>query len=894
MFFKRSLVSSAVVSTLSVLATTCIHAQTTQPQKVEKVEVTGSNIKRIDTETASPIQVVTREQIERSGATTITELLRSVPSSNAGSLSDIGSSASFSPGASNVSLRGLGAQATLVLLNGRRMATYGFANGAQTTFVNVDAIPVGLVERIEILKDGASAIYGSEAMAGVVNIILRKDFKGAEISANTSIQGGYWDNKSSRISGTVGGGDIARDKWNAFLSVDAFKRDSLMLLDRADRIDKRSQSVYLTNVNRSSFGYPGNYEFLAASPNGTAGGGTLRPFASCAPENVINGLCRYNQWADFQLINPSERYSAFTRAAYEISPTLSAFAELSLNQSKTTYVSPPSRTPSFRVDPTFDWIRSTDSTLRSFEPIILPVGDPRNPFNEAVSIRYRFAERGPAQTQIKSQETRGLAGLKGQAGTWDWEAALLYLHSDTKVAYTNQIHYDNLIAAIDNGSYVFGGTNAAALLDKIYINPRTQGKTTTSGIDAKANSEFGKLPGGPIGVSIGAEFRRESFQTIADPLFINGNVVNFGSNTVDGTRNVFSTFAETSLPVMKNLEVSAAVRWDRYSDAGNSVTPKVGFKFTPLKELVLRGTYAGGFRAPALTEISKSYTSFFLNGLTDPVRCPITQTEQDCNGSIAGIAAPNVGVKPETSKNYSFGFIVEPAANINFSADYYSIKRRNEIGTVSATFVIDNPTRYPGRVVRGPNLPDDPAGIVGPLRSIALQYENLGRTNTTGLDIDLRVKVPLAEYGRLESGVTVAHTLTWEQSATIDAPLINYNGSSNQPRTRVTAFVDWERGPWVSGLRMNHTSGFDWAGSTGGDCDPRLDKVGLCRTGEYTTFDLFVRYSGFKNMKLSMGARNIFDKYPPVDPRGLTNQYNTTYHGLGGRFFSLGASYEFK
>jgi iron complex outermembrane recepter protein len=899
MKFQRTLISTAVVSTLAVM-TSAVTAQTpaptpppAAPARVERVEVTGSNIKRTDAETASPIQVITREQIEKSGATTITELLQRVPSSNAGSLSEIGSSASFAPGASSVSLRGLGSSATLVLLNGRRMATYGFANGAQTTFVNVDSIPTTIVDRIEVLKDGASAIYGSEAMAGVINIILRKDYKGAELTASTSIQDRYWDLQATRVSATLGGGDIARDKWNGFINVDLFKRDSVSLLDRADKIDPRVTAVYGINGGRSSFGYPGNYEFLPGSPN-IVGGATLRPLPGCAAENIIGGVCRYNQWADIQLINPSERGSVFGRFTYELSPTLTAFSELSFNQAKTTYAGPPNRSPSFRVDPTFDWLRSTDSATRSFEAIVLPVGHPQNPYNEPVSIRYRFADRGPVTTDVKSQEIRGLAGLKGQAGTWDWEAGLLYLRSDSKATYNNQIHYDNLITAIDNRSFVFGGPNTAAVLDSVYKNLRNRGLTTTAGLDLKANTEIGRLPGGAIGVAVGAEYRRESFQTIADPLFINGNIVNYGSNSVDGSRNVISTFAEASLPVIKNLELSTAVRWDRYSDAGNSVTPKVGFKFTPLKEVVLRGTYAEGFRAPALTEISRSYTSFFLNGITDPARCAVTNEDQDCNGSIAGIAAPNPNVKPETSKSFTVGLVIEPTTDLNFSVDYYNIKRRNEIGLIDYTFLLANEALFPGRIIRAPRSPDDPAGIPGQLRSISLEYQNLGRTLTSGVDFQFGWKAGLGEWGKLSGTATVAHTLTYKASPTSADEVVNYNGSYNQPRTRATNEIDWERGPWLIGVRTNTTSPFSYAGASGGSCLPALTSRGLCKVGEYTTTDLFTRYSGFKNVTLSARVNNVTDKFPPVDVRGLSNQYNRTYHGLGGRFFGVGARYEFK
>lgn len=247
MKFKRNAISAATASAISMGATASLlagqaMAQTPDPvapQKIEKIQVTGSNIKRVDAETVSPIQVITAEEIKRSGKQTITEILRTLPSNGTGGLNDITGSNSFSSGASTVSLRGLGSAATLVLLNGRRIAPYGLSdpNFGQGAATNLDSLPLDAIDRVEILKDGASAIYGSEAIAGVVNIILRRDFKGATVNVrgSTNYSGLY---NSGTVAGSLGFGDLAADRYNVFVNVEGFHRERVGFRDAEEFLNR--------------------------------------------------------------------------------------------------------------------------------------------------------------------------------------------------------------------------------------------------------------------------------------------------------------------------------------------------------------------------------------------------------------------------------------------------------------------------------------------------------------------------------------------------------------------------------------------------------------------------------------------------------------------------------
>jgi iron complex outermembrane receptor protein len=333
---------------LSVIATGAAAQQT---QKVEKIEVTGSNIKRLDMETVAPVEIITRDQIERTGLPTVAEVIRNVPAAMSGSFNESFSN-SFAPGASGVSLRGLGQKTTLVLINGRRTAGYGFAQNLQDTFVDLNSIPTSAVERIEILKDGASAIYGSDAIAGVVNIILRKDFKGLELNVSGGYAEGDWD---TRLSGTWGMGDLAKDRWNVFGVVDYYKRDELLQAD-TKFLHTRDMRGYEGGRNFQSLTGGGTWRQLNAAS--TALTANHRAISECAgqvidgPEAVRRGLigapagnttfnipgntfCSVDFKGQFSALPGTERVGFMGRGTKVFSDNLTGYVDVGYSQVKT-------------------------------------------------------------------------------------------------------------------------------------------------------------------------------------------------------------------------------------------------------------------------------------------------------------------------------------------------------------------------------------------------------------------------------------------------------------------------------------------------------------------------------------------------------------------------------
>jgi iron complex outermembrane receptor protein len=880
---------------LSVVATGAL----AQAQKVEKIEVTGSNIKRVDTETSAPVTIITREEIERTGKTTITELLRSIPQNLTGGLNDLTGSNSFSSGASTISLRGLGSTATLVLLNGRRIAPYGLAdpNFGQSAVVNLDSLPLDVVDRIEILKDGASAIYGSEAVAGVVNIILRKDYKGAQVGGYYSINR---DNEyqSYRANATAGWGDLARDRYNIFANVEHYHRDSVTVPDVEGYVIDPilRNSLYATGRHFSS-SYAGSYLNAVFDPVtlGEAFALSFKPPSqqpgTCVPGAIkdANNVCRFDLQPRTEIVPESTRDSFYTRGTYEFSSGIAVFGEASWNKVKTTYKGNPQIYGDFGV-----WYDAAHQQLVGL-PEVLPVGNPSNPFSSPVLYRHRFVEVGNGDFDNNITSTRGLAGVRGSFRSWDWESAVLYSDNKTDVNLKNQIRASVLTAGILNGTYNFLNPSAGSVTpDMLRIDTSDSAKSSFTIWDAKVTGELMQWASGPVGVAVGVEFRHEDRTATPDPNKVAGEVVGWGAASASGTRNVDSLYGELSLPVLRTLEVQLAARTDHYSDYGNSTTPKVGAKWKVLPSLALRANYAEAFRAPSLTEASKSSVSAFTV-VTDPRRC-ITGDEADCARGVAALIEANPGIQPEKAKTYTAGFIWEPIQDFSAAVDYFDIRRKHEINTLDINLILENEGAttgiYANRIIRGPSPGN---GEPGPIQAISLPFFNNGETRVKGLDMDVTYIARLGDMGRLHNRIQGTYYQSWKGNTEDGAPMTEFIGY-RIPRSRFTATTDWEYRAWVIGLTANYIRGYHVSSDPGISCSQAslVGNQGICEVGARSWLDVGVQWTGIKNLTLTAVVQNIFDKNPPLDP--LARPFNYTYaNGLFRSVYAtFGATYKFR
>jgi iron complex outermembrane recepter protein len=911
---KLGLTLTALAASLygsQVLAQTQGDTQTAAPgtTQLQRVEVTGSNIKRIDAETVSPVQVITRDQIERSGQATVAEVLRNLPS-NSGSFGESFSN-SFAPGAAGISLRGLGQKTTLVLLNGRRVAGYGFAQNLQDTFVDLNSIPSSAVERVDVLLDGASAIYGSDAIAGVVNIILRKDFKGFDLTASS----GYFEGKNDyRLTGAGGFGDLAADGYNVFVALDYYKRELLLQKD-TEYLKSRDFRKYAGGRNFQALTTGGTWRQLTATngltqnyraitdctgtvmtgPQARQAGLINVTLATAAAQSVAtNSFCTRDYNDQFTAMPGTERYGLISRGTKQLSPDATAYFEVGL-----------SRVDTFQTfqAPFFSGTTGlTPGANNSLTPYTYNInfapGVAGNPF--ATNARYTgvMNDLGTRDADIRSDSTRLLAGASYTVGKWDFDSAVGFSRTKTDQTNYNLMPLEGTAAAFNistaaqppiplstSSQYNLDSwtTNSQAVRDSMRLTNKRRSTSDMTFVDTKANTTFGQLPGGEIGLAVGAEYRREKLKDQPTDLASSGGILGQGITSTNGSRNNMSVFSELSLPVLKSVEAQAALRYDHYSDYGSSTTPKLGLKFKPMDGVLLRGNWGKGFRAPTLPEISPSVATFF-QGVTDP--------EDGQARTVSGLFAGNPNLKAEKSTSRTFGVVFEPNKNFNLGIDMYYINWRNVVSSKSFQDILDEscPDGGPGCPASSTIIRDPDTNVV---TTILSNYENLAQRTTNGWDIDGTWRIPTS-IGKF----TLRGNLNYIDSFKEDGEeYVGTNGGSNTiPRIRGNASVDYDSGPWALTATVNYTHHIrqlaapdtyfqSWESNYQNGVLPQ-------RVRSQTTLDLFGRYNVSKQLQASLGVLNVFDRMPPYDPGfSTTSLYDFSLYDVRGRQWRLTLRY---
>ena len=915
---RLKFLAHAVLLAIAPAAMAQTAATPASTQKVEKIEITGSNIKRIDSETSSNIQIISREEIQKSGVNTVAELLREVPSIGGGALQDFDGGSGFSRSTTSASLRNLGSIGTLVLLNGRRIAPAANAdpNTGQGQSYNLNTIPLTALERIEILKDGASAIYGSDAIAGVINFILRKDYKGAEVgvtyaTANTHNFTNY------TVTGTAGFGDLAKDRYNVLMSGEYFKRDEVTFNEGNGIQNDAYTRLASRNIQSSSFTQIPNYFRERTLGNGVFN--VAQPTdPRCPASQVISASagCRINPFQFIRLQSEGERAGFLVKGTREFSGNLQGTAEVSFTRAESNFVdSAPTldgTTPAGSV-----WFNRAGQ--RFAYKLVLPVGHPDNPFTVPVGVRYRFVDFGPTKTKVTNDATRVLFGLSGVVGAWDWESGLLYSETERKEVANGRLYFPALVDAVNRGTYRFGGANSSDIIGRLNPYRTGTGSTDITSLDLKGSRELFQLSGGPAAIAVGAEIRRESFDITSDPEQVAGNYVGIASTTVAASRNVSSVFAELSAPIVKNVETQFAVRFDHYSDYGNSTTPKVGIKWNANSFLALRGNYAEAFRAPSLTQTSNSRVQSFST-ITDPVRCPNGTTPAnggdatDCTGrTVASIFLPSVGLEPERSKSYTLGAIFSPLSNVSVTADYWEIRRRDQIDRFSAQQVIQNeftPNYIGGSLIRSAvpasfliDANGNPIPGTGPIETTTRRFLNLGETRVSGYDLNLASRFQVAG-GALRVNANATWIRKYLYQLEKGGEFVDGAGNFylfETPKLRGNATVGFTKaGQFDVFARYNYQGGWDYGDPTVangcylGPTSLTLAFLGRCQVRAWTTVDIGADYREIKNTRISLVVRNIENKRAPYDPNQTTLGFNPTYHNPLGSNFSMNVTYSFK
>jgi iron complex outermembrane receptor protein len=898
-------------------------------QGAQRVEITGSRLKQIDAEGVSPVQVIRREDITHTGATTVREMLASLSAaSTSGTLSDLNGSNSFSPGASGASLRNLGKQSTLVLLNGRRLAAFPLADYSEV-FTNVDSLPLAAIERIEILKNGGSALYGSDAVAGVINIITRTSYTGLQVdySNEKSLKNGQFGQRSGGI--TAGIGDYASDGWNVFGNLELFNRDEL-LWNRVTKDVNPAYGEHSASFNTTStFAYPGNLIGVGPLPGCT---------------NVVGGLCRYDRYSRFEAIPATKRANLFLSGRKRLGDDLEWFSELTYSDIRVNYQSA-YQTYGGDSTPPLNWGNPITGESKHFYYRDLPATHPLNPTGDNVEFRYRFLD-GPSYQQTNTTQYRLLTGLKGTTNTYDWESAVGVMggtthniqrgsFSDTgfKQVIGDYGQPDPITGAMPTvpddffnvpGGYKIGQPNSAAVLNTLFPTFGYEARNQQYFWDGNVRGDLFKLPAGTVQLDTGFELRHEQMTITPSANLASGDIVGYGTSQSDAKRNFGAIFAELGVPIVKNLDGTLAGRLDKFPGFGAHFSPKAGLKFKPIEQALFRATYETGFRAPNLTESAASTKFAFAPNVDDPKRCDqalayatdlsnqgdalspsdpqqailYSRAQQvfnnECGTSVAEKTTNNPALKPETSKSFTFGTVLQTFSRWSASIDYWNIHRRNEINTKSPQDLLAaESSQAPGVINRqtsfanDPTFSHDPNGLTDAalrqqygvvpgdyfLESIHTQFENLFQTKTDGIDVSVKgsVPTPVGEFGvDIDASFTHSYKVF---SPTLNGFGDNLAGRYGYPKWVVNSTVSYTVGHFDQSLRYVYNSrtalklDFDDTQWDQAGCADAGLSAAECHIHTYNRVDYSVTYTGFKNMTLGLFVGNIFQRRPPPDFR---------------------------
>jgi len=913
---------SAPADASQTQSTTTQTSTTQKPQQLQTITVTGSAIPRIDTETPSPVTVITAAQITRSGLTTISDVVRSISADNSGSIPNAFSNG-FAAGASGVALRGLTVNSTLVLIDGKRAANYPVSDDGERSFVDLNTIPLAAVERIEVLKDGASAVYGADAIAGVVNIILRPGYQGVEGTADigTSQHGGGFTKKATFLAG---GGDLNTDHYNAYFSAQYEKDDAIDISQRGFPYNTSNlTSIGGQNNNgglgTGTSGSPGSiYGSVAPGKLTNPAGGFISgvtPVGSYSPLNACGGnttltntstgnYCQENYVGQYGQVQPAtETGGLYGRMTVKINDTTKAYMSVGYMEAKTWTVglpaqiqtSVPNNTNGIALPPTL----TTGPNAGQLNP--------NNPYasqNEYALINYAFGDI-PASTNYDNHNLRAVGDVAGTVGDWNYDASLVLNHDWLTTNQQGFINYQALLSAITSGSYNFINPASNTAAERAALAPGNS-KTSTSDLDSldlSANRELWDLPGGASGLAVGAQFRHEAQN---DPtLNPNEEFQGLGVATTKGSRDVSGLYAEFDAPVLQSLEVDVAGRFDHYSDVGNNFSPKVGFKFKPLDWVALRGTFSKGFRAPSFAENGSSSAEGFVNygGVSNLPASFIA-----AHGGSPYVTAPyslaqytlaNPNIKPEKATNFTFGVVLQPTSWLNTSLDYYHIKKTNVITGPNYAAALN--AYFAGQPIPGGmqvigDQPDSaaPNALARPIEVIGA-YTNANSLLTSGVDLDLQ--------GHYISELTGTEIFTWkltlpdgstQQFVDTHGPY-NLSSGAGTPRYRESWSNTVMYGPFTITGTFYHTSGMEnYAEDVGVGPGSCLTVLPLsCRVGSFTDFDLTGSYAINDHVSITGSIMNAFNREAPLDQAdyaGAGANYNPTYaqQGLVGRFYNLG------
>ena len=933
MFKKTKICSSLMLAFGGTLAVGALPAF--GQQQLDRVEITGSSIRRIDSESALPVVVLKRADIERSGATSTVDLLQKL-STVQGQTGESASVGGGSFGFSGVSIHNVGETRTLVLLNGHRLVQFG--GQALTGFAaafDLNAIPISAIERIEVLTDGASALYGADAIAGVVNFITKRDTTEGDITVGISNpqKGGA---QEKRVTLSKGFGSLDRDGYNFFAS---FGHDERTKLDSTQRDYSKSGKVL--------FNYNGNpYRFQQFSPSPipanalndagelispyrlTNGACPPRTFRVIEPYNDGSGLaddyCGFDFVGELEIYPVRKRDSQMGSANFKLGDhTLMA----DLLVSKTNQISRIAPVPGGISIPAGSALHTT---------YLLPLGITGNS-----TAFYRIYDLGKRTSDDTAKFLDFSLGSKGMLAGWDYQGGFTHSVSDVKGSlsgYPGALAVGRLRASGALNPFVLEGQQSAAGLAALnaanFKGYWDGGKATLDTLSLKGSRELFAMPSGPLMVGAGANFHKEKFESkpslfaqglLADP--VTGTLCDpvnapnlcdqrFGdaATTIPygADRKTYGLFGELVIPVFKGLEINPQLRYDHYSDFGNATTAKASFRWTPVPEVLVRGSVGTGFHAPTVPQVNAARQSFGVtsdNYLCTPgsdlaaVAAAQGAVCQTGNRQYDKIAGGNPRLQPEKSRQATLGIRVEPDKSLTLGADLWHVAIRDAFGQLTEQEVFANPLRYPNSWGKTRDI-----GTGIDYLAFVADNQNLGKSYATGLDLDAAHRMSTG-LGDVNTQFKLTYMIREDQQTTVGGQYFSAIGDNSAVLGVVT--FRWQgnltttlkSGDWAHTLSAKFKSGYDDQETTVDRLDAAGNVTGTevirLRIKEYATLDWQTQWNIQKSFALSVGILNVFNTSPPFTlstagtNKGQQFGYDDRYYDPRGRTFYVNASYKF-
>ena len=919
------------------------------------IVVTGTMFRRAtDTETASPVTVLSTETLAKSGITDVNEAVRSIAADGAGSISTNWNG--FAGGGATVSLRNVGASSTLTLIDGLRSVAYPINDDGHIAFVDLNSIPFSAVQEVQVLKDGASSLYGADAIGGVVNIILKKRFQGV----SGAVEGGATqrgDGPRYRANLTVGFGDYDAQGWNFYINGE-YQRDGRISNQEVgfpyntkdlrsiggndgNPADNNLATATVNAIVRRATQNNLNDPFTGANPTGTytlLGGAANCALGSYTVEGAAGGTgCKHDNLYEYGQIQPmQERYSTTARFSARLSDNVEFHAVGGYARSMVDYIGTPtsiSQVQPYRGLATDNssnivlpvWIcaagtncaTATDRTLNPNNPFAAAYAN--DPTHGAARIYYLFGDITPGTHRV-NEVVRGNLGLEGSFGDdWNWKADVVAAKDTLHITQRGIIDIAGLRKAVSTGAYNFvdPSQNTQAARDMVAPTFTTESWSSMVSFDASVAKVITELSGGPLQVAVGGQVRRE----VQNNPGANPNLDKFtGTAAAFGAHTVSAGFFEVSAPILPTLELTGSGRYDNYSEGFSAFSPKFGATFKPFEQLMLRGTWSRGFRAPTFAErdpdsgFSGGYTIALPQAYIDAHGGPSAAYVTASRGARGGFAG-NPELMPEKSRSFTVGAVVEPTRWLSFTADYYNIKKTDvivmagEIGDAFLAYYNQQPLPE-GYKLLAVDEPD-PAFPNALPRALLISgpYTNGANELSTGLDVSATARLRIADDVRLMSVINSTYVFEYSTTLRGGEPMqfagtrgpSALSSASGTPKWR----ANWQNSLQFGDFTISATAYFvdkiKNVAADGGTPD-----LSCARGNTYGTGDKFCYIDRFLYADLNMSMKvnenftfyvnvgNVTNARAPIAP-SMGSNYLTSWHapGVVGRTFRAGARFGF-